>query len=192
MKGCRSFTDSEADEVMKSFGGPFAARDKAIFALGRYTGERISAILALRLGDIYQAGKVVDAVTYRRSSRKGKTEGRTVRLHPKAQAVLATWIDQLGKTENMTTDDFLFKSRKGGAVSRIQFWRVLKEAVETNELSGKLATHSMRKTFADRAYEALGRDIFRTQKALGHKNINSTVQYLSFKEEDIDAAILSM
>ena len=50
----------------------------------------------------------------------------------------------------------------------------------------------MRKTFADRVYEALGHDIFRTQKALGHKNINSTVQYLSFKEADIEAAIMGM
>jgi integrase len=50
----------------------------------------------------------------------------------------------------------------------------------------------MRKTFADRVHEALDRDIFRTQKALGHRNINSTVQYLSFKEQDIEAAILGM
>jgi excisionase family DNA binding protein len=64
--------------------------------------------------------------------------------------------------------------------------------IELIELRGKVATHSMRKTFADRVYEALGRDIFRTQKALGHRNINSTVQYLSFKEQDIEAAILGM
>lgn len=50
----------------------------------------------------------------------------------------------------------------------------------------------MRTTFADRVYEALGHDIFRTQKALGHRNINSTVQYLSFKEADIENAILGM
>ncbi len=45
---------------------------------------------------------------------------------------------------------------------------------------------------ADRVYDNLGQDIFRTQKALGHRNINSTVQYLSFREADIEAAILAM
>jgi len=32
----------------------------------------------------------------------------------------------------------------------------------------------------------------KTQRALGHRNINSTVQYLSFREEEIDEAILSI
>jgi len=193
MKGCRAFTDQEVASIMKSFGGQYAARDRAIFAVGRYTGERISAILKLTVGDVVQAGRVADAVTYRRASRKGKVEGRTVKLHPEAKAALAAWIDQLAKGTVLTADDFVFQSRKGqGPVGRVQYHRILKEAVAMNELSGKVATHSMRKTFADRVYEGLGRDIFRTQKALGHRNINSTVQYLSFREADIDAAILAM
>jgi len=194
MKGCRSFTDQEADSIMKSFGGQYAARDRAIFTLGRFTGERISAILQLKVGDVVQGGKVADAVTYRRGNRKGKVEGRTVKLHPEAKTALTEWLDQLAKDAViLTADDFVFQSRKGqGPISRIQYHRILKEAVQVNELTGKIATHSMRKTFADRVYESLGRDIFRTQKALGHKNINSTVQYLSFKEADIEAAIMGM
>jgi len=156
MKGCRSFTDQEADLIMKSFAGNYAARDRAVFAVGRYTGERISAILHLKVG-------------------------------------LSAWINALTKDAVLTADDFVFQSRKGqGPLGRVQYHRILKDAVEANELTGKIATHSMRKTFADRVYEALGRDIFRTQKALGHRNINSTVQYLSFKEADIDAAVLAM
>lgn len=193
MKGCRSLTDQEADAVMGSFGGKYAARDRAVFAVGRYTGERISAILRLKVGDVVQAGRVADAVTYSRASRKGKLEGRTVKLHPKAKDALATWINELAKGTILTADDYVFKSRKGrGSLGRVQYHRILKEAVALNELDGKVATHSMRKTFADRAYEALGHDIFRTQKALGHRNINSTAQYLSFREADIDAAILAM
>lgn len=193
MKGCRSFTDQEADMVMASFAGHYAARDRAVFAVGRFTGERISAILKLKVGDVVQAGRVADAVTYRRASRKGKIEGRTVKLHPDARSALAAWIDTLAKDNVLTADEYIFQSRKGaGAISRVQYHRILKEAVAANELTGKIATHSMRKTFADRVYEALGHDIFRTQKALGHRNINSTVQYLSFKEADIDNAILAM
>jgi len=193
MKGCRAFTDQEADLIMKSFAGTYAARDRAVFAVGRYTGERISAILHLKVGDVVQAGRVADAVTYRRASRKGKVEGRTVKLHAEAKAALAAWINTLAKDAVLTADDYVFQSRKGqGPLGRVQYHRILKTAFEANELTGKIATHSMRKTFADRVYEALGRDIFRTQKALGHRNINSTVQYLSFKEADIDAAVLAM
>jgi len=193
MKGCRSFTDLEADSVMNSFGGHYAARDRSIFALGRFTGERISAILHLKVGDVFQAGRMADSVTYRRANRKGKVEGRSVRLHPEVKAALTAWINDLTRESVPTADDYLFQGRKGnGPLSRVQYHRILKEATKANQLTGKIGTHSMRKTFADRVFEALDRDIFRTQKALGHKNINSTVQYLSFREADIEEAILKM
>ena len=50
----------------------------------------------------------------------------------------------------------------------------------------------MRKSFANRIYEKLNHDLVKTKKALGHKNINSTVSYLSFREEEIDEAILAL
>jgi site-specific recombinase XerD len=50
----------------------------------------------------------------------------------------------------------------------------------------------MRKTFANRVHVLLGRDLVKTQRALGHKNINSTVCYLSFLEDEIDAATLAL
>jgi integrase len=194
MKGCRPLTDQEADAIMESFGGPYAARDRAIFALGRYTGERISAILQLKVGDIIQAGRLTDSIIYRRATRKGKTESRTVPLHPKAKKALTAWINQLVKGTILTADEYVFRSRKGinRPVGRVQYHKIMKEAVAINELTGKIATHSMRKTFADHVYKALGKDIFHLQKAMGHKNINSTVQYLSFNEADIEKAIRGM
>ena len=94
----------------------------------------------------------------------------------------------------MTADAFIFQSKKGRnkPISRVHAWRILNEAYDANEMAGKLGTHSMRKTFADRVYDKLGRDLVKTQRALGHRNINSTVQYLSFREEEIDAAILAI
>jgi site-specific recombinase XerD len=90
------------------------------------------------------------------------------------------------------TDGPLFPSRKGGrAISRVHAWEILQEAYDANNLTGQLGTHAMRKTFANRVYEKLGRDLVKTQRALGHKNINSTVSYLSFAEADVDEAILT-
>jgi site-specific recombinase XerD len=87
----------------------------------------------------------------------------------------------------------VFRSRKGvnRPISQVQAWRILHEAVTTNELTGKLGTHAMRKTFANRVYQQLNHDLVKTQRAMGHKNIYSTVAYLSFAEDEIDAAILA-
>jgi len=91
------------------------------------------------------------------------------------------------------TNDYIFKSKKGKnqPLKRIQAWRILKSVVNAKGLEGKIALHSTRKTFADRMYTKLGKDLIKTAKALGHKNINSTVSYLSFKTEELDNAIES-
>jgi hypothetical protein len=65
------------------------------------------------------------------------------------------------------------------AISREQAWRILKEVFHSNELSGKLGTHAMRKTFANRVYEKLNHDLVKSLKAMGHANIHSTVSSLS-------------
>lgn len=194
MKGCRPLSDEEVDLVARTFAGKYASRDRALFLLGVRSGFRISEILSLRLADVVQAGRIVDRVTVQRRNMKKRIEGRTVLLHPDAKTALAEWVEDLRADGYMTADAFVFQSRNGRnrPMTRCQAWRVLTEAYRANDLTGKLGTHSMRKTFADRVYDRLGRDLVKTQRALGHRNINSTVQYLSFREEEIDAAILAM
>ncbi|MHB9108216.1 MAG: tyrosine-type recombinase/integrase [Armatimonadota bacterium] len=194
MRGCRPLNDSEVHDVSRSFWGEHARRDKALFLLGVKSGFRISELLSLRLRDVVQAGRIVERVTVERRNMKKKLEGRTVLLHPEARAALAAWLEELGRHAELTGETFVFQSRKGGnrPITRVQAYRILHEACDACELTGKLGTHSMRKTFANKVYDALDNDLVKTQRALGHRNVNSTVQYLSFREEEIDEAILSM
>jgi len=193
MKGCRPLTEEEVDVLQRSFGGRYAARDKALFLLGVKSGFRISELLSLRVGDVCQHGHLVDRVTVQRRHMKKKVEGRTVLLHPEAKSALAAWLLTLQQSPGCTAQTFVFRSHKGHnrPISKVQAWRILHEAVTTNELTGKLGTHAMRKTFANRVYHQLNHDLVKTQRAMGHKNINSTVAYLSFVEDEIDAAILA-
>jgi hypothetical protein len=89
MKGCRPFTGEEVILLQQSFGGIYAARDKALFLLGVKSGFRISELLSPRLGDVSQHGHLVDRMTVPRRHMKSKREGRTVLLHPEANAALA-------------------------------------------------------------------------------------------------------
>jgi integrase len=104
MKGCRPLTDTEVALVQASFGGKYAARDRALFVLGVKSGFRISELLSLQVGDIYQHGRVVDRVTVQRRHMKQKREGRTVLLHPDAKAALATWLMTLQQTTGLTRE----------------------------------------------------------------------------------------
>jgi integrase len=200
MKGCRPLTDNEVNITGQSFGGTFGKRNKALFVLGVRSGFRISELLSLTVGDVQQHGKIVDHVTVARRHMKKKTEGRTVPLHPEARAALSVLLEALTKMLKgklgPQTPVFCSRVRDTATglhrdISREQAWRILKEAFSSDELTGKLGTHAMRKTFARRMYERLERDQVKVQHAMGHKNINSTVAYLSFAEVDVLNAILA-
>jgi integrase len=204
MKGCRPLTDEEVKRVRRSFTGRYARRNESLVVLGVACGFRISEVLSLRVGDVLQHGKVVDRVTvarrYMKGGKAGKAESRTVRLAPEARAVLSVWLEQLAAQLQGALDPQtpVFCSRVRDqdtglrrAISREQAWRVLTAVFAANELQGRLGTHCLRKTFANNVYEANHHDLPKTQKALGHRNINSTVAYLSFREEDVELAILA-
>jgi site-specific recombinase XerD len=193
MKGCRPLSEDEVELIRQSFGGTYGLRDRPLCVLGLKSGFRISELLSLRVGDVYQHGRMVERVTVQRRHMKQKLEGCTVVLHPEAKAALADWLMRLQQLAQMTPRTYVLQSRKGinQPIGKIQAWKILHEAASPNELTGKLGTHMMRKTFADRVYHQPNRDLVKTQRAMGHKNINSTVASLSFVEDEIDQAILA-
>jgi integrase len=192
MPGCRPLTDDEVDLVMQSFGGRYATRDRALFLLGIYTGFRITELLSLRLNDVYQHGEVLTRVSVPRRNMKGQYASRSVPLHHHAQLALAAWIGEMPTHGEVTPASFVFRSREGGnkPISRMHAHRILREAYDSCELTGNLGTHSMRKTFAKRVHGRLGNDLAKTKEALGQKNIQATMHYMSFLDEEIDQAIL--
>jgi site-specific recombinase XerD len=162
--------------------------------LGIKSGFRISELLSLQVGDLVQGGKVADRVGVARAHMKKKIEGRCVILHPIAKAAIAERIEELKRLGKSQNETFLFLSAKGQnkALTRIGAWCVLKKAYRSLNLTGKLATHTMRKTFCGKIYDKLNQNIFLTAKAMGQKNVNSCASYLSFREEQIDEAVLSI
>lgn len=191
MTGCRPFTDAEIVLVSGSFAGRHAARDRALFVLGVKTGFRISELLSLRVRDIWQDGEVARYVTVERRNVKGKAVGRTLPLHETARQAIEAWMCA---AKSLRNHDYLFRSGKGAnsAISRQQAHKVIIDACKANGLSGKVATHSMRKTFATKVHKALGNDVFKTQRALGHRSIQSTLSYLEIDQDEINAAILGV
>ena len=68
---------------------------------------------------------------------------------------------------------------------------VLKDAFEAAGLNGHLATHSLRKSFAQRLYEQTG-DVFTVQEMLGHKSIATTQKYLGVNYASVRDAVQKM
>lgn len=193
MKGMRPLTDDEIARVAAGFNGAFAARDRALFILGIKTGLRISEILSLTLGDVLVGDRFHDRIYIERRHIKGKREGRSIPLNPSAREALLPWLKIL-KAEGAPPGTFLFQSRSGRnrPISRVQAWKILHSVFQRVGVFGRLGTHSMRKSFAQRAFRKLNNDLLRTQRALGHRSIGSTISYLSFENQEIDEVIMSL
>lgn len=196
MKGCRPVTNEEFSRIMNAFTGRYSIRNRAIFAFGCSTGYRISEILSLRRSDIINAdGIMFDNVTVKRKFMKGKYKSRTVRLNATAKQYLLKWLQTQESMGYMRLDKPLFCRNGGERLDRKAVWRILKDTYRAAGLSGQgLATHTMRKTFADRIHNQFSdKDALRnTCKILGHSRIDTTEQYLSFQDELLDKAIMEV
>lgn len=91
----------------------------------------------------------------------------------------------------------LFPSQKrtrGGqpkAINRSLVHKALQDAFEIAGLNGKLATHSLRESSAQRLYEENG-DIYLVQELLGHRNVSTTQEYIGINYASAPEAVESM
>ena len=71
MKGTRPLDNDEIRRVSASFTGTFEVRNRGLFMLGVSTGGRISELLSLQIGDVYQNGSAVSDLLFEKSIVKG-------------------------------------------------------------------------------------------------------------------------
>jgi site-specific recombinase XerD len=193
MAGMRDYTDEKLEIVRKSFGGRYALRDRCYFETALQTGLRVSEMLSIRVGQVYQYGKVVDEISIDRKHMKGgkagKASGRTIPLFPETQPHILAWLQRLASMlhvqdpKDIPADTPLFMSRvknpEGSrrAIARETAWRNIKAIARENELSGKVGTQSTRKTLARKVY-TWSNDIRVVQRILDHRSLASTEAYL--------------
>ena len=78
MKGTRPLDNDEIRLVSACFDGTFAARNLGLFMLGVSTGGRISELLSLTIGDVYQNRATVTDLLFDKSIVKGGELSRAV------------------------------------------------------------------------------------------------------------------
>jgi site-specific recombinase XerD len=194
MAGRRAFTREEETRILRSFRGKYAARNKALFTLMMKTGLRVSEALSLRLRQVVSDGEIVDEVEIPRAAMKGKKVGRHVMLNPVAKTAVREWLMVFGRLErSLDPDDYLFKSRTGAnrPLSRQWAWKVLKDACAAADVRGPTGCHSTRKSFAERAFVELGRDLHHLQAVMGHSSISSTIKYLGIDRQLVYRAFMA-
>ena len=181
MKGTRLLDNTEIRQVAACFTGSFEVRNRGLFMLGVSTGGRISELLSLQIGDVYQNGKPVTDLLFDKKIVKGGEISRAVPVNCDGRRAISNLIAfhrERYRTTRATRPLFPSRNKNGRvAMNRQTGHEMLKKAFTAAGLNGKLATHSLRKSFAQRAYEESG-DIYLVQELLGYRSVATTQKYI--------------
>jgi integrase/recombinase XerD len=168
----RFLTVDEVDRLIRQpdVSTPLGLRDRALIELLYATGMRVSELLGLGTSDVNLPGRYLTCV--------GK--GAKERMVPIGDAA-ADWVMRyvsearprlLGKRVSKR----LFVNARGGSLSRVGFWKVLKAYGLAAGLTRDLSPHVLRHSFATHLLER-GADLRAIQTMLGHADLTTTQVY---------------
>jgi integrase/recombinase XerD len=150
---------------------PRGIRDKALIELLYATGLRVTELLSLKAPDINLSAGYLTCIG------KGDKE-RIVPLGESAADWVRRYIAEARPAllKNRKSN-WLFVNAKGGTqLSRVGFWKVLKEYGIKSGVSRDLSPHVLRHSFATHLLER-GADLRAIQMMLGHADLSTTQIY---------------
>ncbi|MDY7005942.1 MAG: site-specific integrase [Cyanobacteriota bacterium] len=191
-KGKASILESwEAQAIYENFTTP---TNKLIWQILRYTGERVTAVLQLKIENVYykpEKSLAFPEITFPASSRKKSADGSaTTRQVPIIKALLV----ELQKFTPACRNGWLFPSVTDSTkpICRAVFDRRFRQAVKKAGLSKKgFSLHSPRRSLITRLHEA-GYSIAMIQQITGHKSLTALREYIDIDAETVNKAIDSL
>lgn len=163
-----------------------SARDRCLFELGVNAGLRVSELVALNVGDVWSYDAPVSALELTRTKRN---RHRRVPLNGKAKDAISALISaKADADERLDPDAPLFCNANGHRLSRQGADLALKDIYRSCRLSGKVTTHSLRKTFATTLLNK-GATLRTIQELLGHSSLSTTERYLAVTDDQLSAAV---
>jgi integrase/recombinase XerD len=150
---------------------PRGVRDRALIELLYATGLRVSELVGLRPQDVNLEGGYVTCFG------KGRKE-RLVPVGEEASAWLARYLREARPAllKRRSAARLFVNARGGGALTRVGFWKILKQYGTQAGVRGPLSPHVLRHSFATHLLEH-GADLRAIQMMLGHSDLSTTQIY---------------
>lgn len=178
-------TKTEMSKLMRSFGSP---SHKLIFAICRYTTERVTAVLKLELLDVYDTkGKPRPILTFKGANRKGY-KGKPGKTR---QVPVHSGLRELLEAYEIPKSKWLFPCPENPLkhLSRQSADAALRRACDKAGLGDAgISTHSFRRTAITELANS-GVNIRVIQEITGHSNLSQLKTYIEVSEEQVREAI---
>jgi len=170
-------------EKMKSYLKSKNIRDWVLFTLGINSALRISDLLKITVSEVIDDnGNIRDRLRLK-ETKTGKS--KDFPFSNKVRDALKEYISIANPTE------FLFPSKKGGAIQRTYANKILSDAAKAIGIKENIGSHSMRKTWSYQAYKE-GVSLAQISDALNHSTEKMTRKYLGLTQESLDNVFMSM
>jgi len=156
---------------------PEGGRNKAIVETMYSCGLRVSEVVNLKISNLYLE------VGFIRVIGKGDKE----RLVPVGKSAIKFINIYKNKIRVHTTptpgnEDILFLNNRGGKLSRVMIFLIIKELVKKAGIKKNISPHTFRHSFATHLIEG-GADLRAVQEMLGHESITTTEIYTHLDRE---------
>lgn len=160
------------DEIQRMINSTKNLKHKAIIALMYSCAIRVSEVINLKVRDIDTKNNKINI-----RSGKGKID-RVVMLDGSILALLREYWSQY------RTNEYLFEGDKGGKYSVSSVQNIVKSRAKIAGINKNISSHSLRHSCLTQLIKN-GVDLRRVQKIAGHKNINTTANYIRIIDSDI-------
>lgn len=164
----------EVDRLLQSpdTGTPKGLRDRAMLEVLYASGLRVSELIGLSVEGVNLDGGFIRTVG------KGNKE-RIIPLGGSAAEAVTAYL-QVRRVVKPT--NYLFLNNRGGKLSRMGFWKILRSYAVQAGITKPLTPHVLRHSFATHLLER-GADLRAVQTMLGHSDISTTEIYTHVMRE---------
>lgn len=167
-------------------------RNYALIVMGLNTALRISDILRLQWGDIFDLPKQ-DIATHLEIIEHKTGKISLIALNASIRQTFSAYYDYFFAQQPYQPDLYLFPSNKGTnqPLHRSQAFRIIKEAANASNLSSHISCHSLRKTFGYHAWRQ-GIPPALLMAIYNHSSYHVTKRYLCIEQDERDEVFLKV
>ena len=164
-------------------------RNYALITMGLNTALRISDLLHIKWKEVYCDEKKCFYSHVRLIEQKTKKETLIV-LNDSVKKGLLLYKETL---EQYNKEDYIFNSPRNASqpLSRVQAFRIIKQAVEEIGLEDHISCHSLRKTFGYQAWKE-GTEPALLMTVFNHSSYDITKRYLCIDQDDKDQLFMKI
>lgn len=177
-----SIEEIDAMEAAIDLSQPQGHRNMAIMETLYSCGLRVSEMLSLKISDIYFTEQYITVIG------KGNKQ-RLVPISASAIKHINFWLEDRDNLNiKKGCEDYLFLNRRGGQLSRVMVFNIIKDLAERAGVQKNISPHTLRHSFATHLLEG-GANLRDIQEMLGHKSILTTEIYTHIDQNMLRQAI---